>query len=350
MQIENWLIEKFLNNRCNAEEAKLVHQYLIDHPELLQQRYRQEWDKAGAEGALNSEHTAAMYKAINERTSTRKNVVVRFLPRAAAAAVVIFAFSIWLYQPTGQHRKVPAQIATVNKATQPLPPGEQWCHRQNTTKKALKMDLPDGSVVSLSPAAMIKYRTVFEPQKREIILEGDALFDVVKDKARPFTVYSGDLSTTALGTTFRVTTSPVAVSVQLLTGKVVVRAVKQSLPGWKKDVFLLPGQQMRYDAASRLLTVTGKHEAKQPQPAPVHDPGAEMVFENAPLKQVFDKLSQHYKTPIAYNAEELNGLGFSGTVFYKDSLPVILQVIARMNDLSLTTVPDGFCIKKAHKE
>lgn len=216
----------------------------------------------------------------------------------------------------------------------------------------MKVKLPDGSFATLAPHALIKYTRGFEPDKRDIILEGEVLFEVVKDKTRPFTVYSGSLSTTALGTSFRVTSMPSAVRVQLLTGKVVVRAVTTSLPGWKNDVYLLPGQQMNYDGAASLVKVSGIGIGRQPAatPAIVHQPGQEMLFDNTPLQQVLDKLALHHKVTIAYTAEELNGLTFSGTIFYNDSLPVILQAIGRMNDLLVTTVPDGFTIRKDSKE
>ncbi len=84
-----------------------------------------------------------------------------------------------------------------------------------------------------------------------------------KDKARPFIVYTGSLSTTALGTSFKITTKAAAVRVQLLTGKVVVKAINNALPGWKKDVYLLPGQQVNYDAASSLVNVSGPDIGKK---------------------------------------------------------------------------------------
>jgi ferric-dicitrate binding protein FerR (iron transport regulator) len=75
-----------------------------------------------------------------------------------------------------------------------------------------------------------------------------------------------------------------------------------------------------------------------------------MSFDNTPLPQVFDELAQHFKVTIDYTPEELNGLSFSGTIFYNDSIPVLLQAIAHMNELSVTDIPDGFSIKKALRE
>lgn len=352
MQIDKSLIEKFLENRCSAEEARLVHRYLTGHPEVLQEYYRHDWEDAVTGEAPDSEHATAMYQAISDNIYAKKATVLRYMPWAAAAAVVIVALSIWWRQPAQQTGIAPATITTITKHVQQEPLVVDRHQQQNTTRKTVKVSLPDGSVVSLAPSAVIKYEKAFGADKREVILEGEALFEVVKDKTRPFTVYSGSLSTTALGTSFRVSEGPSAVRVQLLTGKVVVKAVKPSLAGWKKDVYLLPGQQMRYDAAAGMVKVSAAGVNEQPRNAPAiaHHPDGQMVFDNTPLQQVLDKLTQHYKVSIGYTAKELNGLSFSGTVFHNDSLPVILQAIGRMNDLSVTVVPDGFCIKKAPKE
>ncbi len=53
-----------------------------------------------------------------------------------------------------------------------------------------------------------------------------------------------------------------------------------------------------------------------------------MVFDNTPLQEVLNKLAKHHTVVISYDPEDLDGLGFTGTIFYKDSLPVILQAIA----------------------
>lgn len=335
MQIDKTLIEKFLAKRCSAEEVSEVHQYLSQHPEILQQYYQHDWETTDATQPLNPAHAAKMFETISERARINKPAMLRYMPWMAAAAVVIIICSVWLWRPQQQHI-ITTAAATIDTPVQQQAV-KQWQQQQNTTRSKMKVTLPDGSIATLSPAANIKYLSIFEAGKRDVILEGEALFEVVKDKTRPFTVYSGCLSTTALGTSFRVTTSAAAIRVKLLTGKVVVR-------GWKKDVYLLPGQQMTYNAYTNLAKVSGN--SKQSEAATEQG----LAFDNTPLIKVFSKLSQHYEIPIHYTTSELNELSFTGTILPNDSLPVILQAIARMNNLSMEPVADGFCIKKLTQE
>lgn len=61
--------------------------------------------------------------------------------------------------------------------------------------------LADGSVVSLNTHSKIK--VAFSDGRRAVMLdEGEALFDVAKDAARPFVVLAGETEVTAVGTSF----------------------------------------------------------------------------------------------------------------------------------------------------
>lgn len=65
----------------------------------------------------------------------------------------------------------------------------------------LPVSLPDGTIVTLDTNSVIAVK--FLPQARKVELRsGRALFDVAKDKARPFIVTSGGLNVTAVGTKF----------------------------------------------------------------------------------------------------------------------------------------------------
>jgi transmembrane sensor len=83
--------------------------------------------------------------------------------------------------------------------------------------------LPDGSKVVLNAGSSLRYIKDFDADKRVIYLEGEAYFEVQKDTLRPFVVLAGDLSTTAIGTSFNISAySPDSVNVYLLSGSVVV--------------------------------------------------------------------------------------------------------------------------------
>lgn len=64
--------------------------------------------------------------------------------------------------------------------------------------------LPDGSTVWLNAGSSIRYDPGFSGPQREVTLQGEAFFDVVKQPSRPFIVHAGDLNIKVLGTAFNV--------------------------------------------------------------------------------------------------------------------------------------------------
>jgi transmembrane sensor len=88
--------------------------------------------------------------------------------------------------------------------------------------------LSDGSVVSLNTDSKISVS--FTNEARNVRLEqGEALFDVAKDKLRPFTVSAGNTRVRAVGTSFSVSRLPLR-PVQVLVKEGVVELERANAP------------------------------------------------------------------------------------------------------------------------
>lgn len=70
--------------------------------------------------------------------------------------------------------------------------------------RASTLFLADGSKVVLNAATTLKYPTSFKSGKREVFLDGEAFFEVAKDKEKPFVVRLKKQNITVLGTSFNV--------------------------------------------------------------------------------------------------------------------------------------------------
>ncbi|RKR82136.1 FecR family protein [Mucilaginibacter gracilis] len=105
-----------------------------------------------------------------------------------------------------------------------------------------KIALPDGSEIWLNAGSSIRYPQTFG-RTREIILNGEAFFEVVHDKDRPFIVHAGTLNTQVLGTSFNIKAYPddAGAVVAVATGKVGVYH-----KGGATE-FLTPGQAVNYE-------------------------------------------------------------------------------------------------------
>ena len=104
------------------------------------------------------------------------------------------------------------------------------------------LTLPDGTRLTLNKNSRISYSDDFGRRKREVTLQGEAYFDVAKDRSREFIVNMDDTKVTVLGTSFnaRNREEEKAVVITLSEG-----SVSFSTPD--QNIVLSPDQQVNYD-------------------------------------------------------------------------------------------------------
>jgi ferric-dicitrate binding protein FerR (iron transport regulator) len=153
--------------------------------------------------------------------------------------------------------------------------------------------LPDGTKAFINKNSSLRYASNFKDGERAIHLEGEAFFDVVKDEAHPFVVYTANTRTQVLGTTFDVKAYAVQpVEVFVLTGKVAVSDQKKE----SKEIVLTQGRKVTF----------GKDQQLSEDAIANHDFIAWkdniMVFNDEPIGNVIRKVEALYGVKIV--AEE----------------------------------------------
>jgi len=184
------------------------------------------------------------------------------------------------------------------------------------------------------------------------------LFHVAKDKTKPFTVFSGDLSTTALGTSFVINAFDDAdiISVKLLTGKVVVKSADSLYKKLSEDKYLQPGDELIYNKKSMLASIKPAKENKTIGEAKKDGGNGNIIettnwymFNNQSLPQVFAQLEELYNVNINFSTAEVRNMYFIGKFEKSDSLENILNDIALLNHLSVKKQQNGYIIRKKKK-
>ncbi|WP_313474903.1 FecR family protein [Agrobacterium pusense] len=118
---------------------------------------------------------------------------------------------------------------------------------RTSTAELKRVPLPDNSMVTLGPDSAIAID--FREDGRNIdLLAGMAYFEVIEDSMRPFIVKSGELSATALGTAFDVSSDAGVVSVSVDHGLVKAQAPGLSFSGTER---LSAGEWLTFDLSSR---------------------------------------------------------------------------------------------------
>lgn len=338
------LLKRLLNNECTEEEKQLLRSYLTEWDQFLSE---EDWEQFKQEGEITPGKSEKWFMAVKKGAFGGYRSV-RIRQRVAVAAMVLLmagaGWKIWY----GAHREPPV-TASLRK------PVDTLAEQVNKGTAPMRIFLEDGSTVDLEPNSGIRYAAKFVTgRSRAVYLRGAASFDVASDPVRPFTVYSGELSTTVLGTAFSVNACAQLpyIKVLLHTGKVVVQPSEQVRRKWGRDIYLLPGQELTYDKSSMIATVRNLNRVRPPvrpgERSPARMPDWYM-FNNQSLAQVFDQLSEIYDVNIRYAAGDVTGLYFIGKFGKTDSLDKILQDIALLNGLTVRKEGSQYIVtKKIH--
>ncbi|MEO6732576.1 MAG: FecR family protein [Ferruginibacter sp.] len=303
--IDHWYELLYNNNISELNDAEL---------ETIEQEM---WNKIEADAQLTKE------PAIGVKTPIRK-IIFRWV--AAAAIITGISFGMYgLFSPP-QKSTAYEQSKQQKKLSEII----------NTSATVKKVQLEDGTVITLKPSGKLAYPEQFAAEKREVYLEGEAFFEVAKNPAKPFLVHSGNLVTQVLGTSFTIkpdnSTNKIIVSVK--TGRVAVFEDKGpvTLKDQKQSngAIITPNQSAIYDAGNGNFTTS---LVDNPEPV-VHDGSDNIavpvssVFDDADLATVLENIGKTYAIDMVVENENIYLCRFSGDIS-RQSLYDKLELICR---------------------
>ncbi|OKS87469.1 FecR family protein [Mucilaginibacter polytrichastri] len=338
MEVTKELLSKFFRQECKPEEHTAVSEYFHNHPDELESYLDEEdWNNFSLENELDPAVSQQMFDVIESHINQKAGRVILIrIVSIAACLVAVLGIAVFIGLNNYKVSKINSlNLNTANKSSNDTV--------YNKTDHVKYIALKDGSQISLSPVSMVVYQHSFDQKKREVYLTGEAFFNVAKDKSRPFTVYAGGLSTTALGTSFRITAFAKSnlTRVQLFTGKVVVKQLKKKDNTANTDVYLTPGKMVALDRAGYSTKVSEINEA----PASVNGSvelntavkGNIISFNNQPLTTVIDILQKAYQVKIKAGKGNLANRYFTGAVnIQKEQVDDVLHTVAMLNKLNLS--------------
>jgi transmembrane sensor len=178
--------------------------------------------------------------------------------------------------------------------------------------------MPDGTVVWLNAASSIRFPVSFRNSKnRKVEMNGEAYFEVAKDKLHPFIVESGDQRVQVLGTHFNISsyTEEHSTRTTLLEGSVKVYAASG------EEMVLKPNQQA-------ILNENGLQVRTADIAQVMAWKNALFVFDHEDLGSIMNKISRWYDVEVVYLNEEVRNEVFSGKVSRFENVSEVLKKLS----------------------
>ena len=317
------LIQRYLNNTATDQELEvffaLLEQGRLD-PVL--------------EDQLSVAYQQAMEEAVQENHKSRPRV--RWLPFAAAAAILVVLVGAWMFFLTDTHPSTDdAQAGNDVRAEEIAPGGSRATLRladgrtidlseveqgivvgdENITYVdgdtllltpsemlvlttpnggTYQVTLSDGTKVWLNAASTLKYPSRFDEHDRIVELVGEGYFEIEKDTKRPFRVRSAGQEVDVLGTSFNISAYPDEADVRttLVAGTVQIvnlqsRTVNRLKPG---EQAVVAGEAMRIEKVDVEQYTAWKNGF--------------FYFDRVPTQVAIAQLARWYDLDVIYEGEK----------------------------------------------
>ncbi len=304
------VVARYLSNESGPEESEAVRRWLAGDPRRGQLLATLDQSLRGLAfhppADLDVEAAWARVCGRLHEAQVRPLVRKRWLVmglRAAAVVAIVFGATV-LWRRTEVHFRGRLYATAVGQTD--------------------SLRLPDGSRVLLGPASRLTLGADYQSAGREVQLVGEALFDVVHDAARPFTVRVGPAVIQDRGTTFAVRDDGGEVHVVVTSGSVLLHRAPSRQPGTPGS-----GEGVVLKAGDR-GTVGPFGEAVAERAAATLDDLAwtrgRLVFNNAPLSLVAADLRRWYGIELRIAEPPLAGRHLTAS-FAGESAPQVLSII-----------------------
>lgn len=259
----------------------------------------------GNEHAVPGTSATVVDLASRRRPSHRRRFATRLVPLAAAIVVAVGLGIFW------------RQTSVPDPATTTLAASAAEFSTGVGERRAV--NLPDGTQVLLGAASTLRLSESFGDGHREVTLEGQALFRVTHDSARPFLVRAAGTVSEDLGTEFDVRAYPGEREVRVVVSEGIVGVRPE---GADSNAALLRPRDVARVGASGAPVVL--HD--QPIERLLSWTSGELAFDDVVLTDVCRELERWYDIECRIAGDAVARLHYTGS-FRGESLDVVLGVI-----------------------
>lgn len=299
---EDKIVQYILGNIGEEDEKNKITEHLLKNNNSRQfySSVKNSW--ALSKGEDYGSDLENEYKKLSSKID---KPLMRFLRRSlkyAATLVIAFVSSFFVFN----YLKSSKETIAFNEVK--CPPGQ-----------IAELVLSDGTQVWLNSGSNIRYPSIFNNEQRDVVLSGEAFFDVSKNLDKPFIVGVKGLKVKVLGTNFNVNAydDNQFVETTLVEGKVQLLDSAN-----EKIVDLKPGELAKYDRSENKLSL-----AKVDTRFYSSWKEGKITFYNEELGTIMKKLERWYNVEFTFKNEHIKTERFTGTILKHKPLYQVLEII-----------------------
>jgi len=369
---EKW-IKEHPGEREDMEDAREVVRLFTSEPEMIDRELTER---------LYREFSCSL-KCFDDRSLNERN---RFRPwpllRYAAVALLFFAFGALFYSQFGSKSPL-TQFPAVSEnghsdeARLVLPDGKEIAlnvkesvveysnggdiviNHSDTVKSGQGKPVPemnqlvipygknsivrlsDGTLVHLNSGSRLIYPGVFECKSREVLLFGEAFFEVAAMKDKPFIVRTNEINVEVLGTSFNISAYPSESSIEtvLVEGEVRITSAGGGL--FRKEYLLHPNEMASFNRETEETVVKQVDVTNY-----VSWHQGYLNFESVDLSRIVKRIERYFDINVRLENPMHGQLKISGKLKLKEEKDILLNVVASAASLEVVKINERYYVMR----
>ena len=204
-----------------------------------------------------------------------------------------------------------------------------------------RITLADNTVVHLNAGSKLIYPSVFKNNKREVVLFGEAFFEVAQNKEKPFIVKTTSLSIEVLGTKFNVSSyfEDNIIQTVLVEGEVSVK--RNDAPFYEKSIILKPNQMLAFNKKTKEMA----RNAVEHEYFTLWTDGI-LKFEDKDFCRIIKRLERFYNIKMQFNNPLQGGIKVSGKLDLNENKYEVFEFLTTLTNMKIEEInANTFIIK-----
>lgn len=200
-----------------------------------------------------------------------------------------------------------------------------------------KILLNDSSVVWLNAGSSLIYPSKFGSKNREVVLFGEAFFDVAKDAKKPFVVQTSALEITVLGTKFNISAYPEDRIIQtvLEEGSVAIRKIKRT--NRDKEIILKPNQLASYDKTTKLSEIKNVNTEFYTSWT-----NGLLTFENRDFNRIVKAVERYYNIRMQFEDPLAGSIKISGKLDLTQGKGEVFEYLEKVSSTTFNQTGENY--------
>lgn len=196
---------------------------------------------------------------------------------------------------------------------------ETWVEIKAPAWTRAQFSLPDGTTGWLNSNSSVKYNGNFNTD-RQVALNGEAFFDVVPDRARPFKVNTNEISARVLGTRFNIASYDNENNVEIVLEEGAIELTDNEKHNSR---IMSPNDLVVFDKEKKEMSVTGVEPKKY-----LAWTEGKLVFRNDPVDVIARRVARWYNVDVVIEGSLNEDLRLRAT-FVDEGLEEVMDMLKR---------------------